>query len=171
MTVSVHRVYNVYQLCSVSDFATVSVTTCNCETAAQLLVKSGLFPTTPSQPRFAVAIDLLDFYRALFERSCNAINTMASALHSFYTQRGYHILDKKGNPLRDPFRRSLGYAIQWHDSLRVMVEKEVDLALENTAKTILDLKAPPQHTATKRILQQHCPACFGGLSYGRPLDQ
>ena len=43
----------------------------------------------------AVSIELLDFYRALFERSCDAITAIAAALHTFYTRRGYVLLTKK----------------------------------------------------------------------------
>ncbi|KAF8414764.1 hypothetical protein L210DRAFT_3433862 [Boletus edulis BED1] len=41
----------------------------------------GLFPTAPSQPCMAVSTNLLAFYRALFERSCDAIKALAGALH------------------------------------------------------------------------------------------
>ncbi|KIM51194.1 hypothetical protein SCLCIDRAFT_143765, partial [Scleroderma citrinum Foug A] len=61
---------------------------------AQVLVHAGLFPTVPSQPRMAVSIDLLAFYRSLFEWSCDAINALASALHSHYVRRGFHMVNK-----------------------------------------------------------------------------
>ncbi|KAI6150128.1 hypothetical protein EDD17DRAFT_1441003, partial [Pisolithus thermaeus] len=48
----------------------------------QLLVCNGLFPTVPSQPCIAVSVELLGFYHALFERSCDAINALASVLHT-----------------------------------------------------------------------------------------
>ncbi|KAI6104058.1 hypothetical protein EV401DRAFT_1874895, partial [Pisolithus croceorrhizus] len=60
----------------------------------QLLVRNGLFLTAPSQPRMAVSVELLGFYRALFERSCDAINALASALHTQYTRRGFHVTKK-----------------------------------------------------------------------------
>ncbi|KIO06299.1 hypothetical protein M404DRAFT_139058, partial [Pisolithus tinctorius Marx 270] len=50
----------------------------------QLLLCSGLFPTAPSQPRLAISVELLAFYQALFERSCNSINALASALNTHY---------------------------------------------------------------------------------------
>ncbi|KAI6108659.1 hypothetical protein EDD17DRAFT_1453786, partial [Pisolithus thermaeus] len=50
----------------------------------QLLVCNGLFPTALSQPCVAVSVELLGFYRALFEHSCDAINALASALHTQY---------------------------------------------------------------------------------------
>src|ERR1700722_6546935 len=48
----------------------------------------------------------------------------------------------KGEPVRDPFRRSFGYAIQWHDALRVLVEKAVSDALETSYKCIQASEAP-----------------------------
>jgi hypothetical protein len=38
-------------------------------------------------------MDLLEFYHALFQRSCDAVNAMAGALHAFYTFRGYTLVD------------------------------------------------------------------------------
>lgn len=43
----------------------------------------------------AVSINLLDFYHALFERSCDAINAMATALNTFYGRRGFTLLNTK----------------------------------------------------------------------------
>ena len=42
----------------------------------------------------AVSVELLAFYRALFERSCNAINALASVLHTHYTRRRFHVVNK-----------------------------------------------------------------------------
>ncbi|KIM56192.1 hypothetical protein SCLCIDRAFT_133154, partial [Scleroderma citrinum Foug A] len=50
----------------------------------QLLIRNGLFPAAPFQPCIVVSVELLAFYRALFERSCDAINALASALHTHY---------------------------------------------------------------------------------------
>lgn len=69
-----------------SDFVTSDVVSCQCSTVAQVLVHFGLFPTAPAQPHMAVSIDLLAFYRALFERSCDAVNALASALHTHYVR-------------------------------------------------------------------------------------
>ena len=43
----------------------------------------------------AVSVHFLDFYHALFERSCDAVNAMASALNTFYVRRGFILLNKK----------------------------------------------------------------------------
>lgn len=43
----------------------------------------------------AVSINLLDFYQALFEKSCDAVNALASALNTFYTRRGFISLNAK----------------------------------------------------------------------------
>ena len=62
---------------------------------AQALVENGFFPTAPSQLQMAVSIHLLQFYRTLFEQSCEAVNALSTALHTFYTERGFNVLDKK----------------------------------------------------------------------------
>ena len=43
----------------------------------------------------AVSIELLALYRALFERSCDAVNALASALHTHYIRRGFHVTNKE----------------------------------------------------------------------------
>ena len=58
-----------------------------------MLVRNGLFPTAPLQPRMAMSIELLDLYTAIFERSCDAVNAMAAALNSLYTWRGFYLVD------------------------------------------------------------------------------
>jgi hypothetical protein len=145
----------------------------------------------------AISIDLLEFYHALFERSCDAVNAMAAALHSFYSRRGFHMLNSKvskikmsrlcisltslkGELVRDAFRRSLGYAIQWHDSLRLSVQREVDTAIELSDKVIqchqqtvsvttIPTTLSPGQCA--RVLQQRCPCCFGGTIFGRTFEE
>ena len=76
-------------------FSSITVWHCQCATLPQLLVCSGLFPTAPFQPCMAVSVELLAFYRALFERSCDAINALASALHTHYTRRGFRVTNKE----------------------------------------------------------------------------
>ncbi|KAF9456912.1 hypothetical protein BDZ94DRAFT_1136909, partial [Collybia nuda] len=49
-----------------------------------VLVINGLFPTAPTAPHMAISIFLLEFYTALFERSCDAIHALAGALNTFY---------------------------------------------------------------------------------------
>ncbi|KAJ6539596.1 hypothetical protein B0H19DRAFT_867518, partial [Mycena capillaripes] len=56
-----------------------------------LLLQHGLFPASPTRPRTAVSIDLLDLYRGFFERSCDAITTLAAALHTTYIRRGFSV--------------------------------------------------------------------------------
>ncbi|EEB89554.1 hypothetical protein MPER_12330, partial [Moniliophthora perniciosa FA553] len=62
---------------------------------ARVLIKHGLFPTAPSQPRAAISIPLLDFYHALFERSCDAITALSNALQDMYARRGFPLLDEQ----------------------------------------------------------------------------
>ncbi|KAG9309036.1 hypothetical protein JVU11DRAFT_11032 [Chiua virens] len=74
----------------------------------------------------AVSVELLAFYRALFERSCDAVNAMAAALHSHYLYRGFRISSPQGHTIQEPFRRSLGQAIQWFDIVNVELEQHVE---------------------------------------------
>ncbi|KAJ7199120.1 hypothetical protein GGX14DRAFT_302546, partial [Mycena pura] len=61
---------------------------------AALLVQHGVFPASPTRPRTAMSIDLLELYRALFERSCDAINALASTLRTIYERRGFCVLSR-----------------------------------------------------------------------------
>ncbi|KIK11375.1 hypothetical protein PISMIDRAFT_122800, partial [Pisolithus microcarpus 441] len=60
----------------------------------QLLLHNGLFPTAPLQPHMAVSVELLGFYCALFEQSCDMINALVSMLHIQYTRHGFHVTKK-----------------------------------------------------------------------------
>ena len=42
----------------------------------------------------AVSINLLSFYQALFERSCDAINVLALVLHTYYSWQGFRVVNK-----------------------------------------------------------------------------
>ncbi|KAI5989499.1 hypothetical protein EDD15DRAFT_2108034, partial [Pisolithus albus] len=70
-------------------FRSIPVYSCKCASLPQVLLHHGLFPASPSQPRVAVSVELLSFYRSLFERSCDAVNALASALNSHYIRRGF----------------------------------------------------------------------------------
>ena len=76
-------------------FEVQDISSCECQNIFHVLMRHGLFPTAPSQPRMVISTDLLDFFRALFERSCDAVNALASTLNSFYTRRGFRLLNKQ----------------------------------------------------------------------------
>ena len=73
------------------------VTICHCFASGSLfqqqLVRSGFFPTAPSEPRVAIAIEVLDFYFKLHERSGDAIMAVALALRDFYESRGMRAVE------------------------------------------------------------------------------
>ncbi|KAG1728250.1 uncharacterized protein EDB91DRAFT_1314088 [Suillus paluster] len=152
----------------------------------QVLLHHGLFPTAPSQPHMAVSVDLLSFYRALFECSCNAINALASALKTHYLRRGFQVTDSHGDIVQEPFRRGLGYAIQWYNVLQVEIERQVDAVLQQSRDLVAGLQSPQplalahaehsaeiglHHGQCASLLIQRCPACFGGALFGRPVNQ
>ncbi|KAI0628535.1 hypothetical protein C8Q77DRAFT_1067668 [Trametes polyzona] len=159
-----------------------------CINISQQLVSRGLFPSSPHQPRVAISIDLLDFYFALFERSADAVTALAGALKTMYVRRGFPILNDKGEPVQDPFRRGLGHAVQWYDQLRSLPEDMVDSALDTCLRDIYTEThwcsvneqiesegEQPQgthvHGSCSRLLQKRCPACFGGTRFGRNFNQ
>ncbi|KAI0701749.1 hypothetical protein C8Q76DRAFT_633393 [Earliella scabrosa] len=171
----------------VSDLVALDVHSCACISLPRTLVRNGLFPTAPSQPRMAVSIDLLDLYFALFERSADAITALAGALKSLYQRRGFPILNDKGEPIRDPFRRGLGYAVQWYDCLRNQVDTLVESAVDESVQAQGPRRTQPTPDTSKetelrttgsklssgtcsRVLQKRCPACFGGTKFGRNFD-
>ncbi|KAF9053459.1 hypothetical protein BJ165DRAFT_1339824 [Panaeolus papilionaceus] len=146
------------------------------------LVGHGLFPTAPSQTRIAISTDLLLFHNALFERSCDAINALALSLNTFYSRRGFDLLDKTtGEKVKEPFRKSLGYASQWFDILRLKIEDTSTNAIttaDKEAQAYLESRRKRQSlesdSKTRKVdktvnKDQLCPACFGGNKFGRSL--
>ncbi|KAK7008079.1 hypothetical protein R3P38DRAFT_3593313 [Favolaschia claudopus] len=110
----------------------VSVTTCPCKPVAVLLVEHGVFPASPTRPQTGLSCDLLDFYRALFERSCDAVTALAAALHTVYERRGFKVITTRSQTEEesvDPFRRLLIQAVQWSSNLRVRIQRRVEAAL------------------------------------------
>lgn len=106
----------------------------------------------------------------------------------------------QGEKILEPFRRGLGYAAQWLDTLHVMVERKVEEALAlsdqirvlqhagnlETSPQASNLEASPQASKSETspvekedgdlvecscFLRQLCPACFGGSKFGRPLEE
>ncbi|KAG2115497.1 hypothetical protein DEU56DRAFT_919407 [Suillus clintonianus] len=131
-----------------------------------------LFPTAPSQPRMAVSVELLSFYRALFERSCDAINALASALKTHYSRRGFVMTDARGEIIQDPFRRGLGHAVQWYDILQVRIEHQVEEALQNSRDRVAALRSQTEdHVSTSIPLSTLRRACFGGTMFGKPTAE
>ncbi|KAF8224141.1 hypothetical protein L208DRAFT_1425851 [Tricholoma matsutake] len=52
-------------------FHKFDIGSCACQETIHVLLVNGLFPTAPTYPHMAVSIHLLNFYHALFEKSCN----------------------------------------------------------------------------------------------------
>ncbi|KAG1849132.1 hypothetical protein DFJ58DRAFT_662561 [Suillus subalutaceus] len=178
----------VISACASSSFLYVNVMTCKCSTLSQVLVHHGLFPTAPSQPRMAVSTDLLAFYQALFERSCDAIHALTAALKTHYSRRGFQMTNAAGQVVQEPFRHGLGQAVQWYDILQTEVERQTEAAVQICRECVYEARSPqcneeaspstPKPFSTSllqgqcaAILMQCCPACFGGVLFGRPLSE
>jgi hypothetical protein len=148
----------------------------------------------------AISVELLSFYHALFERSCDAINALASALKTHYSRRGFVMTDArvsnlyclfimadvllKGEIIQEPFRRGLGHAVQWFDILQVEIERQVEEAVQSSRDRVATIRSQPENqVATSAplstlhsgqcapILVQRCPACFWGTLFGRPTAE
>ncbi|KAF8219110.1 hypothetical protein L208DRAFT_1383114 [Tricholoma matsutake] len=78
---------------------------------------------------FRVSVHLLNFYQALFERSCDAVNMMATALNTFYTCWGFILLNNKRQPIRDPFQCGLGHAI--HGGISTTICRHLDSRIQD----------------------------------------
>ncbi|KAH7905365.1 hypothetical protein BJ138DRAFT_1138299 [Hygrophoropsis aurantiaca] len=167
-------------------FRIINVQHCKCSTIGQVLIAHGLFPTAPAQPRMAISIELLSFYRALFERSCDAVNALSSALNTFYIRRGFRMAARNGDAILEPFRRSLGQAVQWFDVLSIEIEHQTAKILQICREKVLgalnstapgipptnqSLSTPTASARCAEILVQRCPACFGGKAFGKPLEE
>jgi hypothetical protein len=87
------------------DFEEVRVETCSCMPVSVLLVQHGVFPMSPTRPKTAVSIDLLEVYRALFERSCDAINALSAALHTIYKRRGFQVVSPQVRYTPSPLKQ------------------------------------------------------------------
>jgi hypothetical protein len=94
----------------------------------------------------------------------------------------------QGKPIKDPFRRAFGSAVQWYDCLKVTVRRSIENTIQkahdnisqpvkSTVPEFPDIEtsstpdAPSYHkpssTEAARLLQKRCPACFGGRMKGR----
>jgi hypothetical protein len=77
------------------DVVRVHIVTCDCMPLGVLLVQHGVFPASPNKPHVGVSLDVLDIYRAMFERSCDAIHALAAALHTIYDRRGFTVVSER----------------------------------------------------------------------------
>ncbi|KAJ7834258.1 hypothetical protein B0H14DRAFT_2363941 [Mycena olivaceomarginata] len=182
-------VYIPAQTCT--DLEEVQIVTCPCKPVALLLVRNGVFPASPTKVQTGVSIDLLEVYRTLFERSCDAITALAAALQTIYDRRGFRVSAQRDPDQRakDPFRKLLGQAVLWYSNIKERVRAKVDAALTAAEPPLpppsdppmepLETSAPPEapldaeagttSSAASRVLRERCPACFGLEEWGRSL--
>ena len=90
--------------------------------------------------------------------------------------------------MREPFRCGLSQAAQWYNILQVELEKRVDNVIQQcrhlvkpSIEPLVDPSSSSSSPAAQQdclfrsscaeILIQRCPACFGGMLFGRPLDK
>ncbi|KAF9487480.1 hypothetical protein BDN71DRAFT_1513936 [Pleurotus eryngii] len=150
-------------LCLFPDhFRMMEVQGCKCQTIPQRLVTHGLFPTSSAQPRIAVSIDLLNFFHSLFEESCDAVHAISHALKKYYLRCSYILTSNQtGDEVKKPFRQSLRYAMQWHDTLRLLVDKRVQAAVNamvhEAQKSAISTAVEPHDTSSPPDISSGLP--------------
>ncbi|KAJ7050064.1 hypothetical protein C8F01DRAFT_1068234 [Mycena amicta] len=93
-----------------------------------------LYPTpSPLRPQIAVSMDLLELYRALFERSCDAITALAHGLRTVYERCGFRLMSTKREGVRaaDALRQSLTQAVLWSSNLRDRTQRRLEALLRD----------------------------------------
>ncbi|KAJ8508215.1 hypothetical protein ONZ45_g9480 [Pleurotus djamor] len=153
----------------------VTVSACPCHALLPLLVSAGLFPCSPVRPNLAVSIPMLEFHRCLFEKALDSVNAFVGGLNSFYLQRGFTLSGPQGDQMVDPFRKAMSQAIQWYDVLVSQIERDTRSAISRSdmALKALPIEAPPWvHSPTEcsTLLRTRCPACFGGVKFGKSFS-
>ncbi|KAJ2934713.1 hypothetical protein H1R20_g2362, partial [Candolleomyces eurysporus] len=59
-----------------------------------------------------------------FPRVYGAVTAMSAALNASYRKRAFIVTNAQGNKVKEPFRKGLGYALQWYDCILVEVERQ-----------------------------------------------
>lgn len=71
------------------------MTHCDAHPVATGLIQYGLFPATPTRTETAFSIELLDLYKAMFNKSFNAMEAMAGSLDAHYRKRGFKLTNNE----------------------------------------------------------------------------
>ncbi|KAK1225681.1 hypothetical protein PQX77_011373, partial [Marasmius sp. AFHP31] len=115
---------------------------CKCKSLPEVLVAHGIFPTSPSQPRMGISLELLEFYRTLSQHASDAVTALASGLTMVYRRRGFRLLGTTGEALQDPIRRALGNCLQWYDTLLVEIDRYLTQKIDAVKHDLPALDSP-----------------------------
>ncbi|KAG1887308.1 hypothetical protein F4604DRAFT_1917113 [Suillus subluteus] len=136
-------------------FLYVNVMACKCSTLSQVLVHHGLFQ---------------------LHHLNHAWQSPQTSSHS--TGHYSSMTNTAGQVIQEPFRRGLGQAVQWYDILQTKVERQTEATARSPqCNEEASLSTPkPSNTSLLQgqcaaILMQRCPACFGGVLFGRLLSE
>ncbi|CAK5280809.1 unnamed protein product [Mycena citricolor] len=115
----------------IAHFQHIDVQACSCVSPATVLLEHGALATSPSKPQIAVAVNTLEIYQALFERSCIAIQAFTNALTTLYNTRGFELMSKTfdSEHATDPLRQALSQAVHVYSSIQRHIRKMVNDAL------------------------------------------
>ncbi|KZP01369.1 hypothetical protein CALVIDRAFT_475201 [Calocera viscosa TUFC12733] len=142
----------------------------------------GYWPSSPTRPPRAFAIDLLIHYLNLYDSCTTPNDAFCQALLRSHADHGCYYLGSQGQrPISDPWRRSFSSAAMWFDLCRVQWKRQIRRLIDvqdqsrsiwpvsNTASIPGEGSTHREDHASARMLHR-CPACFGLDQWGRPTD-
>ncbi|KAK7459491.1 hypothetical protein VKT23_009474 [Stygiomarasmius scandens] len=130
-----------------NKFESVTLWASDCESAANQLIRSGLFPCSPVHPTLAVDVRMLDFVTRLFLRVAPNHTAWCGAVEDYLRCQGYKLQGK------DPLRRRFGNALCWFNSLQHATEQRVKSLLDHTRadlKNFSDTRDPNSISGARR---------------------
>ncbi|EJD33230.1 hypothetical protein AURDEDRAFT_77138 [Auricularia subglabra TFB-10046 SS5] len=145
-----------------------------------------MFPSAPSRPGYAFDINVLNLYLDLARNNGTSIQSLAAALHQQHRANGYILRDKKGVPILDGYRNTLGDALQWYELLRARVNRATRERIDSARVAVLYPEAESRggpaeeggHTTQmdgrkeiSQYLVDRCPNCFAAAMTGTALPE
>ncbi|KAJ7659708.1 hypothetical protein DFH06DRAFT_989344 [Mycena polygramma] len=154
----------------------------SCEALAAALIRHGLFPASPVNPRYVLSMQELHFWRRFAEQDAPSSQSIAAAYQAYYNDLGFS-LDVQSEAQLYPSRQLIGKAIYWHDNLRNLLDKQLEVIARDAPAPMQGLNSPgrtqlhdvsiiPQLHVDRahRELAQRCPACFSLQTWGRSFN-
>ncbi|KZO89545.1 hypothetical protein CALVIDRAFT_464841, partial [Calocera viscosa TUFC12733] len=140
---------------------------------------TGYWPSSPTRPPRAFALDLLIHYLNLYDSCATPNDAFCEALMRSHADHGFYYLGVDHRPLSDPWRRSFSSAalwfdlgrVQWQRQLRSMIDVQVPSRSRwphsGVGSVLQEEPLPIEEHASPRMLTR-CPACFSLEQWGRP---
>ncbi|KAF7965549.1 hypothetical protein HWV62_42898 [Athelia sp. TMB] len=137
----IDRKYTTQCLCSHTKarLSDMTIQTCRCTPAPQVLLARGLMACSPTNPSLAIDLKLLDFARLQFLHMAPNTTGWCAALEACLENLGYKL------KTRDTLRRRFSNGLRWYHALLDAVEAGVQGLLANTHDSLSAIRtlSPP----------------------------